>query len=90
MISESGSNSAPRKGITDPLASAMGKRLVAVWISLAVAIFTTVYLVTFQEKLRLDLDRVAHIRETLSLVYDLENQSGRSRVRGQGFYPHRG
>ncbi|MHB8067730.1 MAG: sensor histidine kinase [Desulfobaccales bacterium] len=74
MASENGNSTAPRKGITDSLAAAMGNRIVAVWISLAVAIFATVYLVTYQEKLRLDLDRVAHIRETLSLAYDLENQ----------------
>lgn len=85
MVPESRSNTAPKKGITDSLASAMGKRIVAVWISLAVAIFTTVYLVSFQEKLRLDLDRVAHIRETLSLVYDLENQLAEAESGARGF-----
>ncbi len=74
MASEIGHNTAPRKGISDSLVAAMGKRIVAVWICLAVAIFTTIYLVTYQEKLRLDLDRVAHIREILSLAYDMENQ----------------
>ena len=63
----------------------MGKRIVAVWISLAVAIVTTVYLVTYQEKLRLDLDRVAHIREILSLVYDLENQLAEAESGARGF-----
>jgi len=63
----------------------MGKRIVAVWISLAVAIFATVYLVTYQEKLRLDLDRVAHIREILSLVYDLENQLAEAESGARGF-----
>jgi len=81
----SGNNTAPKKGITDSLASAMGKKIVAVWISLAVAIFATVYLVTYQEKLRLDLDRVAHIRETLSLVYDLENQLAEAESGARGF-----
>jgi signal transduction histidine kinase len=84
MGPENGGNTASRKGIADSLASAMGKKIVAVWISLAVAVFATVYLVTYQEKLRLDLDRVAHIRETLSLAYDLENQlvDAESGVRG--------
>jgi signal transduction histidine kinase len=73
-----------RKGPTDSLLPAMGKRIVAVWISLTVAVFAAAYLFTFQEKLRLDLDRVAHIRETLSLVYDLENHlaGAESGVRG--------
>jgi signal transduction histidine kinase len=62
----------------------MGKKLVAVWVTLGVAVFATVYLVTFQEKLRLDLDRLANIRETLSLIYGLENQlaEAESAVRG--------
>jgi len=85
MVSGSGRNTAPRKGITDSLASAMGKRIVAVWIALAVAVFATVYLVTYQEKLRLDLDRVAHIRETLALVYDLENQLAEAESGARGF-----
>jgi signal transduction histidine kinase len=85
MVPESSSNPAPRKGIADSLASAMGKRIVAVWISLAVVVFTTVYLVTYQEKLRLDLDRVAHIRETLAVVYDLENQLAEAESGARGF-----
>lgn len=64
---------------------AIGKRLVAVWVTLAVAIFSAVYLFTYQEKLRVDLDRVAHIRETLSLVYDLENQLANAESGARGF-----
>ena len=63
----------------------MGKKLVAVWITLGVAVFATLYLVTFQEKLRLDLDRVAHIRETLSLIYDLENQLSEAESAARGY-----
>jgi signal transduction histidine kinase len=63
----------------------MGKKLVAVWVTLGVAVFATVYLVTFQEKLRLDLDRLAHIRETLSLVYDLENQLAEAESATRGY-----
>jgi signal transduction histidine kinase len=78
-------NAAARKRDSYSLGSAMGKKLVAVWVSLGVAVFATVYLVTFQEKLRLDLDRVAHIRETLSLVYDLENQLAEAESAARGY-----
>jgi len=63
----------------------MGKKLFAVWIALGVAIFATVYLVTLQEKLRLDLDKLAHIRETLSLVYDLETQLADAESAARGY-----
>jgi signal transduction histidine kinase len=63
----------------------MGKKLVAVWVTLGVAVFATIYLVTFQEKLRLDLDRLAHIRETLSLIYDLENNLADAESGARGF-----
>ena len=78
------SNRADIKNPADSLWPAMGKRLVAVWVSLVVAVLAAVYLFSYQEKLRLDLDRVADIRETLSLVYDLENQlaDAESGVRG--------
>ncbi|MBI4643725.1 MAG: CHASE3 domain-containing protein [Deltaproteobacteria bacterium] len=82
---DSRSNPGKRKNPSESWWPAIGKILVAVWISLAVAIFTTVYLFTYQEKLRLDLDRVAHIRETLSLVYDLENQLADAESGARGF-----
>jgi signal transduction histidine kinase len=63
----------------------MGKRLLAVWITLGMAFFAMVYLVTYQEKLRLDLDRLAHIRETLSLIYDLENQLAEAESAARGY-----
>jgi signal transduction histidine kinase len=63
----------------------MRKKLVAVWVTLAVATFTAVYLFTYQEKLKLDLDRVAHIRETLSLIYDLENHLADAESGARGF-----
>jgi signal transduction histidine kinase len=63
----------------------MGKRLLAVWISLAVAVFAAVYLFSFQEKLRLDLDRVAHTLEILSLVYDLENHLADAESGARGY-----
>jgi signal transduction histidine kinase len=74
-----------RKRNSYSLGSAMGKRLVAVWITLGVAVFATVYLITFQEKLRVDLDKLAHIRETLSLIYDLENQLAEAESAARGY-----
>ncbi len=65
--------------------SALGKRLFAVWVTLGIAFFVTVYLVTYQEKLRLDLGRLAHIRETLSLTYDLENQLAETESAARGY-----
>lgn len=84
MDSGSPGKGSSRKALPDSLTPALGKRIVAVWVALAVAIFLTIYLVTYQEKLRVDLDRVAHIRETLALVYDLENHlaDAESGVRG--------
>jgi CHASE3 domain sensor protein len=84
MSLASPSNSTERKSLADSLSPGIGKRIIAVWVSLAIAVFSSVYLFTFQEKLRLDLDRVANIRETLSLVYDLENHlaDAESGVRG--------
>lgn len=63
----------------------MAKKLVAVWVTLGVVVFATVYLVTFEEQLRLDLDRLAHIRETLSLIYDLENNLADAESGARGF-----
>ena len=85
MVSEKMRNSATRKRSSYSLKSAMGKKLVAVWITLGVAVFATLYLVTFQEKLRLDLGRLAHIRETLSLIYDLENQLSQAESAARGY-----
>ena len=76
MVSERRRNAAAGNRNSYFLGSAMRKKLVAVWVALGVATFTTVYLVTFQEKLRLDLDRVAHIRETLIPGLRSGKQSG--------------
>jgi signal transduction histidine kinase len=85
MSRVSRSNSTNRKSLTDSLWPTMGKKLIAVWVSLAVAVFASVYLFTFQERLRLDLDKMAHIRETLSLVYDLENHLADAESGARGY-----
>ncbi|MFZ5453430.1 MAG: CHASE3 domain-containing protein [Thermodesulfobacteriota bacterium] len=78
-------NSGERKNQEASWWPAMGKILVTVWITLAVAIIITIYLFTYQETLRLDLDRVAQIRETLSLIYELENNLSEEESGAQGF-----
>jgi signal transduction histidine kinase len=50
----------------------MGKKTLAVWISLGLAIFTAGYLFTYQEQLRLDLDRLSHTQKILSSLNQLE------------------
>jgi signal transduction histidine kinase len=85
MSTVSPRNSTKRKSLADSLWPAMGKKLIAVWVSLAVAVFASVYLFTFQERLRLDLDKMAQVRETLSLVYDLENQLADAESEARGY-----
>ena len=63
----------------------MGKKILAVWICLALAITTAVYLFTFQERLRLNLDRFAHTQEILSLVNDLEANLAEAVALARGF-----
>jgi signal transduction histidine kinase len=85
MVTRISKNAASGKREAYSLGSAIGKKLVAVWITLGVAVFVTVYLVTFQEQLRLDLGRLAHIRETLALIYDLENQLAEAESAARGY-----
>ncbi len=51
----------------------MGKKIIAVWVCLVLAILAAGYLFTFQEKLRLNLGRITHTHEILSLVHDVKN-----------------
>jgi signal transduction histidine kinase len=85
MDVSSRSNNPEKNNLPKSWRPTMGKMLVAVWISLAVAAFTALYLFTYQEKLRLDLDRVAYIRETVSLIYDLENQLAEAESGARGY-----
>ena len=64
MVAERRGDAAGNRNAYFP-GSAMRKRLIAIWVALAVATFTVVYLFTYQEKLKIDLDRVAYIRQTL-------------------------
>lgn len=78
-------NPGERKNQSDFWWPTMGKILVVVWVTLALAIFTAIYLFSYQETLRLDLDRVAQIRENLSLIYNLENNLSEAESGAQGF-----
>ncbi len=51
----------------------MGKKIFAAWTALGLAIVTAAYLFTYQEKLRLNLSKIALSQEKLSLVYDLQS-----------------
>ncbi len=63
----------------------MGKKFFAVWICLGLAIILVVYLFTYQEKLRVNLDRTARAQEVLSLVNDLEGNLAEAAAAALGF-----
>ena len=50
----------------------MGKKILAVWVFLIIAIVTVGYLFFIQEKLRLAADELARVQEVLSLIYDAQ------------------
>jgi len=50
----------------------MGKKIYAVWVSLALTVVLAGYFFYFQEKLKHSLDNIARIQETLSLIHDLQ------------------
>jgi signal transduction histidine kinase len=51
----------------------MGKKIFAAWICLGILFIVTGYLFTYQEHIRMDLNRIAHTQEILSLIYDIQN-----------------
>jgi signal transduction histidine kinase len=63
----------------------MGKKTLAVWISLGLAIFTAGYLFTYQERLRLDLNRLSHTQEILSSLNQLEGSLSEAVAAARGF-----
>lgn len=73
------------KSPKESLLPGIGKKIVAVWISLTCVIIVTAYLFSFQEKLRVDLDLVLQISRTLSMVYDLENQLAEAESAARGY-----
>jgi signal transduction histidine kinase len=63
----------------------MKKKIFAVWVCLALVFFTVVYLFTYQEELRVNLDRFAHSQLVLSMIYDLENNLADAEAATRGF-----
>jgi signal transduction histidine kinase len=51
----------------------MGKKIFAAWICLGILFIVAGYLFTYQEHIRMDLNRIAHTQEILSLIYDIQN-----------------
>jgi signal transduction histidine kinase len=63
----------------------MGKTILAAWICLGLVILSTSYLFTYQERLRLNLDRLAHAHATLSLNHDLQNNLADAEAAARGY-----
>ncbi|MEJ2070786.1 MAG: CHASE3 domain-containing protein, partial [Syntrophobacterales bacterium] len=63
----------------------MGKKLFAAWVSMALLFMIAGYLFTYQEELRVNLDRVAHTHAVLSLIYDLQNNLAEAEAVVRGF-----
>jgi len=63
----------------------MGKKLFAAWVSMALLFVIAGYLFTYQEELRVNLDRVAHTHTVLSLIYDLQNNLAEAEAVVRGF-----
>jgi len=63
----------------------MGRKLFAAWVSMALLMLVAGYLFTYQEELRLNLDKVARTHLMLSMIYDLENNLAESEALVRGF-----
>src|SRR3974390_1388863 len=51
----------------------MARKLFAAWISMGLLMLLVGYFFSYQEELRLNLDRIARTHLMLSMIYDLEN-----------------
>jgi signal transduction histidine kinase len=63
----------------------MGRKLFAAWVSMALLFLIGGYLFTYQEELRVNLDRIARTHAALSLIYDLENNLAGAEAVVRGF-----
>lgn len=63
----------------------MGKKLFAAWVSVGLLFLIVGYLFTYQEELRVNLDRVARTHAILSLIYDLQNNLAEAEAMVRGF-----
>jgi CHASE3 domain sensor protein len=63
----------------------MGKKLFAAWVAMGLLFLIAGYLFTYQEELRVNLDRIARAHFILSLIYDLQNNLAESEAVVRGF-----
>jgi signal transduction histidine kinase len=63
----------------------MGKKILAAWICLGLLFIVAGYLFTYQEEIRLNLNRIAHTQEILSYIYDLQNNLTDAETGAQAF-----
>ncbi len=63
----------------------MGRKLFAAWVSMAILMLVAGYLFTYQEELRLNLDKIARTHLMLSIIYDLENNLAEAEALVRGF-----
>jgi len=63
----------------------MGRKLFAAWVSMGLLFLIAGYLFTYQEELRVNLDRIARTHVVLSLIYDLENNLAGAEAIARGF-----
>jgi signal transduction histidine kinase len=63
----------------------MGKKLLAAWVTVGLLFLIVGYLFTYQEELRVNLDRAARTHAILSLIYDLQNNLAEAEAVVRGF-----
>ena len=54
----------------------MGKKFLLAWVLIVLAVIAIYYQFAYQQKIRLDLSRVAQSLQVLALIYDLETNVG--------------
>jgi|YelNatPaOPRAMG01_1025707.scaffolds.fasta_scaffold00341_12 signal transduction histidine kinase len=60
-------------------------KIIVAWVSIALAILIAGYFLTYQEELRVNLDRIARTQAILSILYDLENNLAEAEAVMKGF-----
>ncbi len=63
----------------------MGRKLFAAWISMGLLMLIVGYLFSYQEEIRVNLDRIARTHLMLSIIYDLENNLAGAEAQVRGF-----
>lgn len=63
----------------------MGRKLFAAWISMGLLMLLVGYFFSYQEELRVNLDRIARTHLMLSMIYDLENNLAEAEALVRGF-----